>query len=468
MSSSLTRRNAVLAVAGATALPFLRPLAAQAQSVTPQAARALGKDAYVYGFPLVDLYRIEWGYFADTGGPAFKTPVNTLFNTARVYTPADTTIQTPNSDTPYSFALLDLRAEPWIVTLPKIEAGRYYSVQFVDQYTYNSFYLGTRTTGNGGGDFLIAGPGWNGTAPAKVKEVFRADTDLMVALFRTQLFGASDLDNVEKVQAGYKIAPLSAYAGTPTPAAAPPIRWVPPLSPEQERTSLDFFSILAWVLQYCPVFPDEVALRQRLAGIGVVPGKPFDPGALPAATRDALAAGMADGQKEIDAKRAAILSASGLFGSRKELGTDYLDRAVGAQYGILGNTAAEAIYLGYTKGEDGQPLSGAHTYTVRFAPAELPPVNAFWSLTMYGLPKQLLVANPIDRYLVNSPMLPGMKKDPDGGYTIYVQTASPGRDKESNWLPAPAGPFFIIVRAYYPKQSLLDGTWKLPPIQQTS
>jgi hypothetical protein len=121
---------------------------------------SLGQEAYVYGFPIVDLHRILWGYFADKGGPAYKCPVNMLYNTASVYTPADTTVQTPNSDTPYSFALLDLRTEPWVVTLPAIEANRYYSVQCVDLYTYNADYLGTRATGNDGGDFLMAGPDW--------------------------------------------------------------------------------------------------------------------------------------------------------------------------------------------------------------------------------------------------------------------------------------------------------------------
>lgn len=153
MNCNMTRRQAAIAMAGAAALPLLPVAAAATQGVTAAQARAIAAEAYVYGFPVVDLYRINWGYFADTGGPAFKTPVNTLFNTGNVYTPADTTVQTPNSDTPYSFALFDLRAEPWVITLPPIEQNRYYSVQLVDLYTYNSDYLGTRTTGNGGGNF---------------------------------------------------------------------------------------------------------------------------------------------------------------------------------------------------------------------------------------------------------------------------------------------------------------------------
>ncbi|HET6275350.1 MAG TPA: DUF1254 domain-containing protein [Candidatus Cybelea sp.] len=425
---------------------------------------SIAREGYIYGFPLVDLYRILWGYFANKGGPAYKCPVNTLFNTADVYTPANTTVQTPNSDTPYSFTLLDLRAEPWVVTLPKIEDRRYYSVQCVDLYTYNTDYLGTRATGNVGGDFLIAGSGWNGTPPASVRNVVKADTDMMLLIYRTQLFGPSDLDAVRAIQAQYKIAPLSAYAGTPAPPAAPPLNWIPPVTAEQERSSLEFFNILAWVLQYSPPFPDEVALRDRLASLGIQPGSTFEISGLPEPTQRALRAGMAAGQEQIDATRAKVTTSSDLFGSRSELGDAYLKRAVAAQYGILGNTAAEAVYLGYSTDPTGQPLTGEQAYALRFAPGQLPPVNAFWSLTMYDLPQQLLVANPIDRYLINSPMIPELAKDAEGGYTLYIQATSPRKEQESNWLPSPQGPYFMVLRCYYPKASVLDGTWKLPPL----
>lgn len=451
MGNSPTRRQAALAVAGGALSPFLAPLSALAQSPAAVGAEAIAKEGYIYGFPAVDLYRILWGYFADKGGPAYKAPPNTLFNTAGVYTPADKTIQTPNSDTPYSFALFDLRAEPWVVSLPAIEEKRYYSVQFVDLYTYNSFYLGTRATGNGGGDFLVTGPNWNGMAPSGIKKVLKADTDLMLALYRTQLFGPSDLDNVEKVQAGYKIAPLSKYAGTAVPPPAPAIDWIAPLSSENERSSPKFFDVLSWVLKYCPPFSNEVALRARIASLA-------------GADQKAIAAGMNAAQKEIDAKRATLTSSSALFGSRATLGTNYLNRALAAQGGILGNTAAEAVYVPYQTDARGKQLSGSTSYALRFAPGKLPPVKAFWSLTMYDLPKQLLVANSLNRYLINSPMLPNLKKDQDGGITLYVGAASPGKARESNWLPAPAGPFFMVLRCYYPEQPVLDGTWKAPPL----
>jgi hypothetical protein len=465
MSYPFSRRKAVLSLASAAAaFPFISSVSS-AQQQSAADLQALAQKAYVYGFPLVDLYRISWAYFADKGGPAYKTTVNTIYNTPDVYTAADTTVQTPNSDTPYSFAWLDLRAEPWVVTLPAIETNRYYSVQCVDQYTYNSNYLGTRTTGNEGGDFLFTGPGWKGTPPAGIKKVVSSDTDMMLLLYRTQLFGASDLDAVRAIQAKYKLAPLSTYSGNPAPSAAPVINWIPPLSPERERASLEFFNVLAWVLQYCPPFEDEIALRNRFADtLGIKPGSKFDPSSLAAATQQSVRAGMVAGQKQIAGEIAKATSSSAYFGSRAQLGTKYINRAAAAQYGILGNSAAEAIYLPYQSDAAHKPLTGAKSYTLRFPPGQLPPVRAFWSLTMYNLPQQLLVANPLNRYLVNSPMLPQLKKDADGGYTIYIQNASPGKDKESNWLPGPKGGFFMVLRCYYPKESVLDASWKQPSL----
>ncbi len=407
---------------------------------------------------MVDLYRIMFGYFIDSKTPAFKGPFNSISNSANVYTPADTTVQTPNSDTPYSFVGLDLRAEPLVLTMPPIEKNRYYSAQFVDQYTYNIAYAGTRTTGNGGGEFLLTGPDWNGPTPSGITKVIRFDTQFGLVGIRTQLFGPSDLDNVRKIQAGYAVEPLSSFLKTAAPPAAQAVDWLPPLTPAEERTSPQAFSLLAFILQFCPTRPSEVALRQSFATIGIAPGKPFDAGS----QTSAYVAGMTTGQKEIGAARAVVTSTNDLFGTPEEMHDNYLNRAVGAQYGILGNSVAEAQYFGITKSSDGQSLSGSSNYRIHFAKGQFPPARAFWSVTMYNLPQQLLVANSINRYLINSPMLPSMKLDDDGGLTIYIQNASPGTDKESNWLPAPPGSFFMILRVYWPEESAINGQWKPP------
>ena len=239
-----------------TALSFALTLTftARAADVTPAEARAIAKEAYVYGFPLVDNYRIQYGYFVDSKNPEFKTTWNKIHNVPRVYTPADTAIQTPNSDTPYSFVGMDLRAEPMVLTLPVIEKKRYYSVQLIDAYTFNFAYIGSRATGNDGGSFLFAGPNWKGTVPKGVKNVIRSETGFVFAVYRTQLFDPADIDDVKKVQAGYKAQTLSAFLGTPAPKATA-IDFIKPLTPETEKTSLEFFNILNFVLQFCPTDP---------------------------------------------------------------------------------------------------------------------------------------------------------------------------------------------------------------------
>ena len=438
-------------------------------AIPAEEVRAIAKEAYTYGYPMVDNYRIVYAYCVDAKSPEFKAPWNQIGNTARVFTPEDKVVQTPNSDTPYSMAGLDLRAEPIVLTVPAIEKDRYFSVQLIDLYTHNFAYIGSRATGNDGGSFLIAGPGWQGEAPAGIRQVIRAETELLLAVYRTQLFNPADLDNVKNIQAAYKVQPLSAFLGQPAPAAAPAIDFIAPLTPAEQKTSLQVFSILNFVLRFCPTQSSEQELMARFGKIGVGAGKPFDAAQLDAETKAAIEAGIADAwhtyaelKKELDAGK---VSSGDLFGTRGHLKNNYLNRMAGAILGIYGNTKAEAMYPIYSTDASGQPLNGAKRYTLRFAPGQLPPVNAFWSLTMYQMPASLLVANPLNRYLINSPMLPQLQQDADGGLTLYFQNASPGPEKESNWLPAPAGPFMVALRLYWPKDEALSGSWKQPPLE---
>ena len=452
-------------------LAFLPFTPAQDQTgVTPAEVRAIAKEAYIYGYPMVDSYRIQYAYFVDTQNPEYKAPWNELRNFSRVFTPEDKAVQTPNSDTPYSFLGMDLRAEPIVLTVPAIEKDRYFSIQLIDAYTFNFDYIGSRATGNGGGSYLIAGPGWKGATPKGVKKVIRAETDLVLAPYRTQLFNPADIDNVKKVQAGYKVQTLSAFLGQPAPKAAPAIDFIKPLSPEAQRTSLQFFDILNFVLQFGPTHPSEKELMARFARIGVGAGKTFGAGKLSPEMKAAIEAGMADAwaehaklQKRIDAKE---VTSGDTFGTREFLKNNYLYRMGAAVLGIYGNSKQEAMYPIYSVDADGKKLDGANRYSLRFAPGQLPPVNAFWSLTMYELPSSLLSANPLNRYLLNSPMLPQFKRDADGGLTLFIQNESPGKDKEDNWLPAPKGPFFMAMRLYWPKADALEGKWTAPPLQR--
>jgi hypothetical protein len=437
--------------------------------LSPEEASTIAKEAYVYGFPLVDSYRIQHAYFIDTANKEYKAPFNTLVNMARVYTPEDKAVQTPNSDTPYSMIGMDLRTEPLVLTVPEIEQGRYYSIQLIDAYTHNFEYIGSRATGNHSGHYVIAGPGWKGETPPGVDNVIKSETEFALAVYRTQLFEPADLDNVKKIQQGYKLQPLSTFLGEPASQTAPAPDFVKPLSPEEQKTSIEFFNVLNFILKFCPTVSSEKALMDRFARIGVGGDEVFDVNKLTSEIRLAFEKGINDAWKDFaELKKLADsgkVTSGDIFGNREFLKNNYLYRMSAAIMGIYGNSKQEAMYPVYFVDADNKKLDGASSYTVRFEPGQLPPVNGFWSMTMYELPSSLLINNPINRYLINSPMLPQLKKDEDGGYTVVIQHQSPGKDKEANWLPAPEGPFFVAMRLYWPKDVALNGSWKKPPMQ---
>jgi len=440
-------------------------------AVTPEEARAIAEEAYVYGYPMVDSYRILNAYFGIPESPEFKGDLNVVHSYARVYTPEDRTVQTPNSDTPYSFVGFDLRAEPLVLTIPPMDPDRYFSVQLVDAYTHNFDYIGTRTTGNDGGRYLLAGPDWTGDVPEGIDGVYHSESQVGIAIYRTQLFDADDIEQVKEIQAGFAAEPLSAFLGEPAPAAPPAIEWRTPLSPEEQRTSLAFFDQLNAVLAWCPVDPSEVELRERFARIGVEAGATFDPDALSPEMRAAIEAGIADAWAAFDSLNTNAIAtgdvASGdMFGTREFLQNNYLYRMAAAVTGNWGNTREEAMYPIYQVDANGDPLDGSkRSYRIHAEPGVTIPADAFWSLTMYEMPESLLYANEIDRYLINSPMVPDLVPDPDGGVTIYLQHESPGADKEANWLPAPDGPFVAVLRLYLPGPAALDGDWAPPPLE---
>jgi hypothetical protein len=470
----LTKRHFLRSTAlAAITVTTTRAIPAHAQTaVTPAEARAIAKEAYIYGFPMVDNYRIQHAYFVDTKNPEYRAPWNHLVNTPRVYTPADTAFVTPNSDTPYSWLGMDLRAEPLVLTMPAIDEKRYYSVQIIDGYTYIVDYIGTRATGNGAGSYLVAGPGWKGETPSGVKKVIRSDTDFNLGVYRTQLFNPGDLDEVKKVQAGYKVEPLSAFIGRFAPAAVP-TSYIKPLTPAEQKTSPEFFNMLNFALRFAPTNPSETALMARFARIGIGAGKTIDVSSLSPEMKNAFSQGIADAWADLaNLQKTGIdtgkVTSGDLFGSRAFLKDNYLYRMAGAVLGIGGNSKQEAMYPVYAVDANGQKLDGANRYSLKFASGQLPPVNAFWSLTMYDLPQSLLVANPINRYLINSPMLPQLVKDADGGLTLAIQNESPGADKEANWLPAPKGPFIMFMRLYWPKPEALEGKWTAPTLRQVT
>ena len=435
---------------------------------SPAEVRAIAKEAYIYGFPVVTNYSTMYKQAIDKGSKDYRAPFNQIASLANVATPEDKFVVTPNSDTPYSFLWMDLRAEPIIVTMPKIEKNRYYTGQMIDLYTYNFAYLGTRSFGNDGGAFMIAGPGWKGEMPKGVKAVMQSETEFAYLLFRTQLFNPGDLNNVKRIQAGYHAQTLSQYLKQPAPAAAPGVNWPAP-SPDM-LTTPTLFPYLNFMLQFCPANPAETELMARFAKLNIGAGKTFDFSKLSPESQKAVTDGIADAGKDLDALMKQInadqVASSDLFGTREFLKGNYLYRYAGAKLGLYGNSGEEAIYLAYFVDANHQPLDASKTaYTMIFPKGQLPPAKAFWSITMYDGKTQFLVANTLKRYLLNSTMLKSFKYGSDGSMTIYVQKGSPGAAKEANWLPAPDGPFYAILRIYMPAPEVVNGTWKKPQMQ---
>ena len=279
-----------------------------ASAVTPQEAQTIARDAYIYGFPIVENYKTIYAYAVDEGGANYKAPFNQLTNIARVYTPADTTVITPNSDTPYSFVTLDLRAEPVVLTVAPIQEGRYFSWQNLRSLHLPGAVYREPNTGNGGGRFLFAGPSWSGETPEGVSMVLRLPTELGLTSARTQLFGPDDLDNVKKVQAGYTTETLSQFLGEPAPPAAPDVEWLP--YDAAKAAGIGFFDYLSFLLQFAPALPEDEPIRASMARIGVIPGHTFDAAALSHGGAGALQAGIDDANAAIAADIATLGNAT--------------------------------------------------------------------------------------------------------------------------------------------------------------
>jgi hypothetical protein len=436
--------------------------------------KAIAEEGFIYGLPIVMNYAVMYDYIINKKSGQWKAPFNTIHNEARVFTYKDTTIVTPNSDTPYSLLWMDLRAEPLVLTVPAVEKERYYSVMLCDGNTFNYGYIGSRATGNEAGDYMVTGPDWQGETPKGIKKVFRSTTQFSLVAYRTQLFNPEDMPNVVKIQSGYKVQPLSSYLRKPAPSAAPAINF-PKIN--KELVKKNFFEYLDFALQFAPAGPEEKDIRVKLARIGIGAGKTFNFKDLSVKHKVEVGLGMKEGEKKVDERVATlgkVISGwriGSAQGNREYFHGDWLLRAAGAKAGIYGNDPEEAMYPMTRNDAKGQPLDGSkNNYKITFPSGQYPPVNAFWSITMYDGKTQLLIKNAINRYLINSPMLPQLKKNTDGSLTIYIQKDSPDKDKESNWLPAPNGPIYLVMRLYWPKTdkpSILppgEGTWQPPAV----
>ena len=431
-----------------------------ARPVPPSEAKKIAAEAYLYAYAILYNYKTLFQQAFDPSFPGYIGGFNRFRHYSRGFTPADKDIVTPSNDTPYSWAWLDLRTEPMVVSVPA-SPDRYYVLQWFDLYTHNFAYVGSRATGDGSGDYLFVGPNWKGETPPGITKVLHAETEIIGTLTRTSWNGPEDRDGLVAMQRQYRIRPLSEYTGDKPPPPAPTFQF--PAWDEARASSISFIDYLNFLLQFAPSVESERAMMARFAKIGIGAGLPFDPSAVDPQTREAIEAGIKEGQAKLKAELDKTTSSVGLFGTREFLGPDYvMRRAVGAAIGIYGNSKEEAYYAAYNADANKQALDGGKKYVLHFAKDQVPPVKFFWSMTMYDLPARLLVDNPINRYAIGS-RTKGLKTNADGSVDIYLQAASPGPDKETNWLPTPNhGPFFMVLRMYGPEGTLAAGQWRAP------
>jgi hypothetical protein len=440
--------------------------------LSSQEIKKISEDAYIYAFPMLMGYRFAFATFLMPKLPSYRGPVNGIHGKATTLDHTYKDVITPNADTPYSFGMLDLRAEPIVLQVPQV-SGRYYVLQFIDMFGSNAHYIGSRSTGTEAGTYLIVGPGWNGDAGGEYDGVLPFETDLAFVAGRTQLLGADDLSALAKVMDAYKVQTLSAYYGQDGPVT-PPVKW--PVWDNEASNDERFIGYLNFLLNFCqPIHPSEADLMARFAQIGIGPGLPFNAEVLDREVQDAIGAGVAAARERLATKVRNIgqkvngWSSSDVFGTREFYEGNYLLRAAAAMAGYGGNDIIEATYPTTREDADGEPLGGTHTYQITFV--TLPPAKAFWSVTMYDTSYDgtagYLVENSINRYLINS-TTKGLVYGKDGSLTITIQREQPqDAAEQANWLPAPEGQFYLVMRIYWPEQSALDGTWTPPPVRKT-
>ncbi|AYC33066.1 DUF1254 domain-containing protein [Pseudomonas cavernae] len=445
----LHRRLSLLALTLSLGLPIAHA------APSPEQARKLAAEAYVFAYATAEHDKV-------LNAIAAKLPYNVLFGEARLLGPDDKNVVSPNNDTFYSRALLDLRSEPQVLSVPA-EGKRYYSFQLVDLRTNNLDYIGTRATGTAAGRYLIAGPDWQGQLPAGFDGLIRSPSRVVFLLGRTEVKGAADQPAAAAVLKEYRLQSLSAALKQDAPAALPKLT-LPPYSNTKAGKASALFSTFNALAPLHAWSAEEQAQLQRFAEIGVGPGLDFKPSAEIAAAVDA---GAEAGRDKVKAASVSISpNRNGWYSSPANVGhfgSDDLTRAAAAWRYIYVNDAAEALYPIALQDSQGQPLNGSKRYRLHFAAGQLPPVNSFWSLTMYDSQTQLLVANPIQRYSIGD-RTPGLVYDADGGLTLYLQHDAPAATQQANWLPAPKGQFNMLLRLYLPKESALKGTYQLPAI----
>ena len=426
--------------------------------------RAIAKAAYEFGYAVVENYRTMHAQAIDANDPRYTGGFGKYRHYAEPARPENTDIVTPNNDTPYSWLWLDLRAEPYVVSVPAID--RYYILPFHDLYTVYAGFVGAVTTGADAGNYLLAGPAWSGDIPDDVDGVIRCATDFVGSLTRTALM-PDGIEAMKAVQNSYHVQRLSDFAKTSAPNRIPEPRW-PAWDEKKFTATIAFYELLDFLLQFAPPLDEDKEIRRTMSAIGLHGNGTFTTDTLDDADRTALARGLADGIDELEQQTSRAASSIGLFGTHEQMAGKYPLRNIGAAKGIYGLPANEAWYGGWLRDTDGNLPTGTKDFTVTFTEEALPQVKFFWSATMYRLPERLLVANPIDRYSIGD-RTSDLVYDENGSLTLHISHTPPQHaGGKTNWLPAPEGPFTVIVRAYGGNADIANGTYTLPPLVRRS
>ncbi len=461
-------RSALFALAVSS---LLLPGPAAAASISADEAHAIGVDAYLYFYSLVTMDVTRRQLTNQEPGPgSLGGPMNRFANIPAFPTADMRAVVRPNFDTLYSSGWLDLTKEPMVVSVPDT-GGRYYLLPMLDMWTDVFASPGWRTTGTSAQNFLVTPPGWSGTVPAGFTQI-KAPTPYVWIIGRTKTDGPADYDAVHRIQAGFKITPLSQWGKEPVP---PEIRIDPSVDMKTPpKTQVDtmpagkFFAYAAELLKLHPPHITDEPIIARLKRIGFEPGESFDLDKADPAVKTALETAPEDAQKLMAWKMATLARVANYWSMNTDTmgvyGNYYLKRAIVTQMGLGANLPEDAIYPLNLGDSEGRPLDGASTYTIHFDKDQIPPAQAFWSITLYD-PEGFQVANPLNRFAVSSWM--PFKYNSDGSLDLYFQNDSPGSDREANWLPAPKAPFNLTMRLYSPKADALTGKWNPPPVTKS-
>ena len=439
------------------------------ERLSTEDAREIARDTYVFAYPMV-LMEVTRRVMTNVAEPSgISAPINQFAHVRAFPDPTMTAVVRPNADTLYSALQFDVSKEPLVIHVPEY-GGRYYLLEIIDYWTDVFTSPGKRTTGTAELTFALVGPSWKGELPAGVVR-YQCPTASGWIIGRTQTNGKADFDAVHALQNGITAVPLSGYGKPYTPprgAVNASVDTAQPPDQLEKMSAADYFSLFAELLKVNPPHANDYPILDQMKRIGIEPGKSFALASVPKEIQEALGAASSDAIKKI---KAALASAGTLVnGWRVNLigvgtyGTDYLQRASVAYAGLGANTTDDAVYPTAFADADGKPFSSDQRYTIHFEKNQLPPVRAFWSLTIYD-DRQLFAENPIKRYAIGD--RDKLTFNADGSLDLHIQRDSPGKDKEPNWLPAPkSGGFTMNMRLYWPKDAVLDGSWAPPPVKK--